>query len=124
MSSRFETTPERDSARYSSRTVMWLLGSMILSPVKVFIHGMEMLVRTMQGMEDATDRGLGVIAGEASTNGDGGESTTAAGSASGGQPAVFTGPAHRTGTAENNNLRKHPTNAQRTAKITETNLNQ
>jgi len=73
MSSRFETTPERDSARYSSRTVMWLLGSMILIPVKVFIHGMEMLVRTMQGMEDATDRGLGVIAGEASTNGDGGE---------------------------------------------------
>src|SRR5258708_39999330 len=112
MSSRFETTPERDSARYSSRTVMWLLGSMILIPVKVFIHGMEMLVRTMQGMEDATDRGLGVIAGEASTNGDGGESTTAAGSASGGGPPVLRRPAHGTGAARTPEPRKHTKRAQ------------
>src|SRR5258708_12975233 len=118
MSSRFETTPERDSARYSSRTVMWLLGSMILSPVKVFIHGMEMLVRTMQGMEDATDRGLGVIAGEASTNGDGGESTTAAGSASRGQPAFFSGPAKGTDTADTHKLSQHTTSATRTQTIT------
>src|SRR5258708_38720739 len=109
MSSRFETTPERDSARYSSRTVMWLLGSMILIPVKVFIHGMEMLVRTMQGMEDATDRGLGVIAGEASTNGDGGESTTAAGSASGGPPALVSGPATGTQIADTHKPGKHLT---------------
>jgi len=102
---------------------MWLLGSMILIPVKVFIHGMEMLVRTMQGMEDATDRGLGVIAGEASTNGDGGESTTAAGSASGGQPAVFSGPANGTDTADTHNLSNHATSAKEIEKMTDTNLN-
>src|SRR5258708_22955961 len=123
MSSRFETTPERDSARYSSRTVMWLLGSMILIPVKVFIHGMEMLVRTMQGMEDATDRGLGVIAGEASTNGDGGESTTAAGSATGGEPALFRRPAQGTETTGTHKPSHQPTKPHGLHENTDTNHN-
>jgi len=63
MSGHFETTPERDPARYSSRTVMWLLGSMVMIPVKAFVYGMEIFIRTMHGMQNATDRGLGVIAG-------------------------------------------------------------
>jgi hypothetical protein len=37
---------------------------MILIPVRAFIHGMELLVKTMQGMQDVTDRSLDVMAGE------------------------------------------------------------
>lgn len=64
MSGHFETTPERDLAEHSSRSVMWLLGNMILVPIRAFIHGMELLVKSMQGMQDATDRSLEVIAGK------------------------------------------------------------
>lgn len=42
---------------------MWLLGNMILVPIRAFIHGMELLVKSMQGMQDATDRSLDVMAG-------------------------------------------------------------
>src|SRR2546423_14931160 len=77
MTSHFETTPVRDPAEYSSRTLMWLLGNMILIPVNAFIYGMEMLVRTMHGIQNATDRGLGIVAGG---NSRGADTTVAAGS--------------------------------------------
>src|SRR5216684_3571190 len=123
MSSHYEITPERDPARHSSRTVMWLLGSMILIPVKAFIHGMEILVRTMQGMEDATDRGLGVIAGEVSTISSAGEPTMSAGSVNGRQPAGLSGRVDGIDLVDTHNLINHETHGKEIAKMADTNLN-
>src|SRR2546421_9761165 len=122
MSSHFETTPERDPAGHASRTVMGLLGNMILIPVRAFIYGMEMLVRTMQGMQNVTDRSLGVIAGEDSTNG-GSENATVATDAAA-PPPIFSGAAVTTDPPEVHDVKNNDeTIGKESAKMSDTNLN-
>jgi hypothetical protein len=117
MSGHFETTPERDPARYSSRTVMWLLGSMVMIPIKAFVYGMEIFVRTMHGMQNATDRGLGVIAGD-SIAGDGAESSTDPV----GETQVLTGMVAG-GPVPTNTQNVQETIGKETVKMNDTNLN-
>lgn len=112
MSDHFETFPERDSARYSSRTVMWLLGSMVMIPVKAFVYGMEMFVRTMRGMQDATDRGLGVVAGD----------TIDGGAANSAEPVGATQPASG-GPVPTGQLNVQETIGKETVKMSDINLN-
>jgi hypothetical protein len=38
---------------------------MVMLPFTVFVHGMELFVKTMQGMQGAADKGMNVMAGEA-----------------------------------------------------------
>jgi hypothetical protein len=121
MSGDLETTPERDQSRYSSRTVMWLLGSMVLIPVKAFVYGMEIFVRTLHGMQYATDRGLGVIAGDGPVDSGAGETTETAYPASAGQSAHAGGAA--TGTDPANIFNAQETIGKETVKMTDTNLN-
>lgn len=64
MSYRDEREPERAGARDSSPGVMRLFGQMMLLPFTVFAYGMELFVRTIQGMQRAADRGMDVMAGE------------------------------------------------------------
>jgi len=118
----FKSTPELDSSGYSSRTVMWLFGNMILIPVRAFIYGMEMLVKTMQGMQNATDRSLGVIAGGDSAN-SGGGGDAAAGSGNTGQPVVPGGVTIGTELAHTQTVRDHETTGKGSAKMPDTNLN-
>ena len=70
MSSDSRTTSDRGPEANSSTSIMWLLGTMVLIPVRMFIHGMEILVTTMRGMQEATDRGLVIIAGGDPANSD------------------------------------------------------
>lgn len=122
MNSPFETGPP-EGARHSSRNVVWLLGNMILIPVRAFLHGMELLVRTMQGMQDATDRGLGAMAGEppANTSGEGAAAPTESPNTI--QPAVFSGAGAGMSSADTLNLGSHETISKESTKMPDTNLN-
>jgi hypothetical protein len=62
MSNRFERETER--AGYSSTNMMRLLGQMLMLPFTVFIYGMEAFVKTIQGVQQAADEGMDVVAGK------------------------------------------------------------
>lgn len=113
MSGEFETTPERDPARYSSRTVMSLLGSMVMIPVRAFVYGLDIFVRTMHGMQNATDRGLGVIAGESVNHSDAEPPQPVGGP----QPVAVAGPALAHSKIVQETIGKE------TVKMSDTNLN-
>jgi hypothetical protein len=49
----------------SSPSFMHLFGQMVMLPFTVFVHGMALFVKTMQGMQGAADKGMNVMAGEA-----------------------------------------------------------
>ena len=63
MSYRDEREPGRAGAGNSSPGVMRLFGQMMLLPFTVFAYGMELFVRTIQGMQRAADQGMDVMAG-------------------------------------------------------------
>src|SRR5882724_7575932 len=46
-----------------SGSFAWLLGQMFFIPLRTVLYGMEMLVGAMRGLQDASDRGLTVLAG-------------------------------------------------------------
>ena len=78
----------RADAEDSAPGVMRLFGQMMLLPFTVFVYGMGLFVRTIQGMQRAADQGMDVMAGgaapsPASTSAGDGQSTnqTAGGSA-------------------------------------------
>lgn len=48
----------------TSGSFMRLFGQMMMLPFTVLIQGMELFIKTMQGMQRATDEGMDVIAGE------------------------------------------------------------
>jgi hypothetical protein len=71
----------RADAKDSSPGVMRLFGQMMLLPFTVFVYGMDLFVRTIQGMQRAADQGMDVMAGGAapspvSTSAGDGQSTT------------------------------------------------
>lgn len=62
MNGPFDGRQDRDQR--TSGSFMRLFGQMMMLPFTVLIQGMELFIRTMQGMQRATDEGLDVIAGE------------------------------------------------------------
>ncbi|HVF43020.1 MAG TPA: hypothetical protein VM936_08420 [Pyrinomonadaceae bacterium] len=62
--------------------VMRLFGQMVMLPFTVFVYGMGLFVRTIQGMQRAADQGMDVMAG-ASQPPSGGSSNNPAGGAAG-----------------------------------------
>jgi hypothetical protein len=48
-----------------SPSFMRLFGQMMMLPFTVFVQGMELFIKTMQGMQRATDKGMNVMVGEA-----------------------------------------------------------
>ena len=65
MSYEHEEERERSDAGHSSPGMARLLGQMLLLPFTVFVYGMELFVRTVQGMQQAADQGMDVMAGRA-----------------------------------------------------------
>lgn len=53
-----QETYERDS-----RNMIWLFGQFLMTPVAAFLYGMDMLLRTMQGMQQVTSQGVEVMVG-------------------------------------------------------------
>lgn len=43
--------------------MMWFMGQLFMIPVAAMVYGVELLVRTMQGMQKVTARGLDVVVG-------------------------------------------------------------
>ncbi len=43
--------------------MMWFVGQLFLIPVAVFVYGVELLVKTMQGMQKATTQGMSLVVG-------------------------------------------------------------
>src|ERR1043165_5477463 len=60
-----ERRQEGADAGHSSPGVARLFGQMLLLPFTVFVYGMELFVRTVRGMQQAADKGMDVMAGEA-----------------------------------------------------------
>lgn len=71
MGDRFERETGHADAERSSTSMVRLLGQMMMLPLTVFVYGMELFVRTMQGMQRATDKGVDVMAGAAARTPDG-----------------------------------------------------
>jgi hypothetical protein len=65
MSNPFGREPEPADAGRSSTNMMRLLGQMLMLPFTVFIYGMEAFVKTIQGVQQAADEGMDVVAGRA-----------------------------------------------------------
>ncbi|OLE53187.1 MAG: hypothetical protein AUG51_14435 [Acidobacteria bacterium 13_1_20CM_3_53_8] len=63
MSNWYERNQERDAAGRSSNGVIWLFGQMMMLPLTVFVYGMELFVKTIQGRQSVPDDGMDVIAG-------------------------------------------------------------
>lgn len=51
------------SDREDSRNMMWLFGQFLMTPVAAFLYGVNMLLRTMQGMQQVTSQGVEVMMG-------------------------------------------------------------
>ena len=62
MNGPFDRREDGDDKR--SASFMRLFGQMMMLPVTVFIQGMELFIKTIQGMQRATDEGMNVMAGE------------------------------------------------------------
>ena len=83
----------RADAEDSSPGVMRLFGQMMLLPFTVFVYGMGLFVRTIQGMQRAADQGMDVMAGGAAPTpastpaGDGQSTTQTAGGSAAPTPA-------------------------------------
>jgi hypothetical protein len=54
----------QDRGERTSGSFMRLFGQMMLLPFTVFIQGMELFIKTIQGMQRATEDGMDVMAGE------------------------------------------------------------
>jgi hypothetical protein len=63
MSNWFEREPGRAGQERGSTSMMHLLGQMLMLPFNVFVYGMEMFLRTMQGVQTIADEGLDLTAG-------------------------------------------------------------
>jgi hypothetical protein len=53
----------RAYASENSRSMIWLLGQFLMVPVNAFLYGMNMMLRTMQGMQQVTSQGVEVMVG-------------------------------------------------------------
>jgi hypothetical protein len=67
MSDRFEREPGRDDGGSYSTSMMRLLGQMLMLPFSVFVYGMDVFVRTIQGVQRTAGEGMDVVAGRAAT---------------------------------------------------------
>lgn len=47
----------------SSGNLLWMLSQFLMVPVATFVYGMEMLLKTMQGMQQVTNHGMEVMVG-------------------------------------------------------------
>jgi hypothetical protein len=47
----------------SSGNFLWMFSQFLMVPVATFVYGMEMLLRTMQGMQEVTNQGMEVMVG-------------------------------------------------------------
>jgi uncharacterized membrane protein YgcG len=56
-----------EQAASSSPGVMQLFGQMLLFPFTVFVYGMELLMKTVRGMQQTMDQGMEVMVGESAT---------------------------------------------------------
>lgn len=56
--SRMQEGYERDS-----RNMMWLFGQFLMIPASAFLYGVEMMLKTMQGMQQVTSQGVEVMVG-------------------------------------------------------------
>lgn len=56
-----------EQAGNSSPGVMQLFGQMLLLPFTVFVYGMELLMKTVRGMQQTMDQGIEVLVGESAT---------------------------------------------------------
>lgn len=63
MSNEFEKNQGRDDAGHSANSVVRLFGQMVMLPLTVFVYGMELFVRTIQGMQRVADDGMDVVVG-------------------------------------------------------------
>jgi hypothetical protein len=54
----------QDREEKTSGSFMRLFGQMMMLPFTVFIQGMELFIKTIQGMQRATEEGMDVVAGE------------------------------------------------------------
>ena len=91
-------------------------------PVRMFLYGMEMLVKNMRGVQTVTDRSFGVIADGDSANGERGGSTTV-GSSNTTQSAVPGDASVGKEPANTQTVRDHATISKESAKMPDTNLN-
>ena len=57
--------PERHDAGNSSPGVARIFGEMLLLPFTVFVYSMELLMRTVRGMQQTVDQGMEVLVGQA-----------------------------------------------------------
>src|ERR1051325_6274614 len=62
MNGPFDGRQDRDERR--SGSFMRLFGQMMMLPFTVFIQGMELFIKTIQGIQSATEEGMDVMAGE------------------------------------------------------------
>jgi hypothetical protein len=134
MGNRFERDQGRAEAGRSSNNMMQLFGQMIMLPLTVFVYGMELFVRAIQGVQRVTDEGMGVMVGASDqtrtgvptnqsqpTNRDAiNEGVQAVGSAQGSLSA----PANQTTTSTNDSTIGDgaETNQEETRKMRDTNL--
>lgn len=65
MSNQYERNQERDTAGRSSTGMIWLFGQMMMLPLTVFVYGMELFVKTIQGRQSVPDEGINVMTGRA-----------------------------------------------------------
>ena len=63
MNDRPDGTLEPNGGETGSANMMWLLGQLLMIPVAAFVYGVELLGKTMQGMQRATTEGMEVMAG-------------------------------------------------------------
>lgn len=47
----------------NSGSALWLFGQFLMIPMAAFVYGMEMLLSTMQGMQQVTNQGMDMVAG-------------------------------------------------------------
>src|SRR2546422_11439490 len=59
MENRLDGSQEHRDAGRSSNSLVWLLGQMIRLPLVAFSYGMEMFVKTIQGITKGADQSIG-----------------------------------------------------------------
>src|ERR1044071_69968 len=62
----FRKQDHESGTQRGSIAVIELFGQMMLLPLSVFVYGMELFMRTVQGMEQAADEGMTLLVGSTS----------------------------------------------------------
>ncbi len=54
---------KEENETHAPSHMMWFVGQFFLIPVAAFVYGVELLVKTMQGMQKATTQGMSLVVG-------------------------------------------------------------